>query len=562
MNPKRYYSDFLVIGSGIAGLAFAIKASRLGTVNIVTKKKDSDSNTNYAQGGIAAVLSSGDSVEDHMADTLRTGSDLCNTEAVKILVTEGPDRVRELMEWGTRFSIRIDSNGHKTLDLGREGGHSCNRIAHASDLTGQEIERALINKISTIDSIKIFENNTAIDLLTEHQLRFLSSEERRFNGAGTITCYGAYILDNSTGVVNIFNSKITILATGGVGQAYLHTTNPDIATGDGIAMAYRAGARIADMEFIQFHPTALYEEKQEGRSFLISEAVRGEGGILLNSRGKRFMEEEHPMKDLAPRDIVARAIDRELKTLGDKYVLLDITFKGLDFLRKRFPHIYEHCSEQGIDIAREPIPVVPAAHYLCGGIISDLYGRTSIKNLYVSGESSCTGVHGANRLASNSLLEGVVFSHRAYENISDTIDTIEKTSVPEYPDWSKEGTFDLEEWILIQHNLEDVKRLMWDYVGIVRSDLRLQRAYRRIILLDEEIQDFYKRSTVSSKLVELRNLATIAKLIIQGAMTRKESRGLHFNTDYPQPVADQKKNIILQSGFEPMITQISSQDFS
>jgi L-aspartate oxidase len=562
MNPRRYYSDFLIIGSGIAGLTFAIKASRLGTVNIVTKKKDSDSNTNYAQGGIAAVLSANDSIENHIADTLKTGSDLCNNEAVKILVTSGPDRVRELIEWGTRFSIKIDSSGHKTLDLGREGGHSFNRIAHASDLTGQEIERALLNKISTIDNIKIFEDNTAIDLLTEHQLRFLSSEEKRFNGAGTITCYGAYILENSTGIVNIFNSKITLLATGGVGQVYLHTTNPDIATGDGIAMAYRAGAHIADMEFIQFHPTALYEEQQEGRSFLISEAVRGEGGILLNSRGKRFMEKEHPMKDLAPRDIVARAIDRELKTLGDKYVLLDITSKGKDFLQKRFPHIYEHCIERGIDIAKQPIPVVPAAHYLCGGIISDLNGRTSIKNLYVSGESSCTGVHGANRLASNSLLEGVVFSHRAYENISSIKEKISEISIPEYPHWSKEGTFDLEEWILIQHNLEDVKRLMWDYVGIVRSDLRLQRAYRRIILLDEEIQDFYKRATVSPRLVELRNLATIAKLIIKGAMTRKESRGLHFNTDYPHPVEEQKRNIILQSGFEPSIMRITPQIFT
>lgn len=562
MNSTHFYSDFLVIGSGIAGLAFAIKVSEYGTVNIVTKKKDSDSNTNYAQGGIAAVISPDDSIENHIKDTLEVGANLANRRAVEILVNNGPDRVRELINWGTRFSNKIDKDGHKTLDLGREGGHSYNRIVHASDLTGQEIERALLNKISTIDNIKIFENSTAVDLLTEHQLRFLSSQERSFNGTGSITCYGAYILDNSTGVVNIFNSKITFLATGGVGQVYRHTTNPDIATGDGIAMAYRAGALIADMEFIQFHPTTLYEEKHDGRSFLISEAVRGEGGILVNSKGHRFMEQEHPMKDLAPRDIVARAIDRELKTLGDKFVFLDISFKKKDFLTHRFPQIYEQCLEKGIDIARDPIPVVPAAHYLCGGIISDLNGRTSIQNLYVSGESSCTGVHGANRLASNSLLEGIVFSHRASEHIYSTIDSINKVIIPEYPHWNKEGTFDLEEWILIQHNIEGVQRLMWDYVGIVRSNLRLQRAYRRILLLDEEIQDFYRRSTLLSRLVELRNLATIAKLIIEGAMTRKESRGLHYNTDYPNTIDNQKKHVILQSGMEPSMRDFEELTFS
>ncbi len=562
MNSSQFYSDFLIIGSGIAGLAFAINVSQYGSVNIVTKKKDSDSNTNYAQGGIAVVLSPDDSIEDHIKDTLEVGANLCNRRAVEILVSNGPDRVRELINWGTRFSSRTDTVGHKILDLGKEGGHSCNRIAHASDLTGQEIERALLNKISTIDNIKIFENSTAIDLLTEHQLRYLSSQERSFNGTDSITCYGAYILDNSTGVVNIFNSKITFLATGGVGQVYRHTTNPDIATGDGIAMAYRAGALIADMEFIQFHPTTLYEEKQDERSFLISEAVRGEGGILINSRGHRFMEHEHPMKDLAPRDIVARAIDRELKTLGDKFVLLDISFKDKDFLTQRFPQIYEQCLEKGYDITQEPIPVVPAAHYLCGGIISDLFGRTAIRNLYVSGESSCTGVHGANRLASNSLLEGVVFSHRAYEHICSSIDSIRKIAIPEYPHWNKEGTFDLEEWILIQHNVEGVQRLMWDYVGIVRSNLRLQRAFRRILLLDEEIQDFYRRSTISSRLVELRNLATIAKLIIQGAMSRKESRGLHYNTDYPFTIDNQKRHVILQSGMEPYMRDLEELSFS
>lgn len=333
------------------------------------------------------------------------------------------------------------------------------------------------------------------------------------------------------------------------GQVYLHTTNPEIATGDGITMAYRAGAFVADMEFYQFHPTSLYLEQRFGRSLLISEAVRGEGAILINSRGERFMEREHPLRDLAPRDIVARAIDMELKRLGESCVFLDITFKGRDFLESRFPHIFRECLKVGIDISTEPIPVVPAAHYLCGGVVSDVNGKTSIRNLFVIGESSCTGVHGANRLASNSLLEAVVFSNRAYEYLMHTID--EKIDIPEYPFWSKEGTFDLEEWILIQHNIDEVKRLMWDYVGIVRSNLRLQRAYRRILLLEEEINDYYMRSTISSRLVELRNLVTVAKLIIISAMNRKESRGLHYNTDYPKTREDQSINIILRSGYDP-----------
>ncbi len=544
MDSKRYYSDFLVIGSGIAGLTFAIKASRMGTVYIVTKKKDSDSNTNYAQGGIASVIAEGDRAEFHISDTLKAGAGLCREKAVDLLVRDGPERIRELMDWGTRFSTRTDQEGREILDLGREGGHSQNRIVHARDLTGAEVERALLNKIASLENIRIFEDHTAVDLLTEHQLRF--THPNKISKNQKTTCYGAYILENATGVVHLFNAKITMLASGGVGHVYLHTTNPDIATGDGIAMASRAGALIADMEFIQFHPTALYTEKQEGRSFLISEAVRGEGAILLNSRGEHFMEGVHPMKDLAPRDIVARAIDRELKRLGDKCVFLDISFKGRDFLERRFPHIYAHCLEEGIDISREPIPVVPAAHYLCGGIVSDLHGRTSIGNLYVSGEAACTGVHGANRLASNSLLEGIVFSHRAYLHVETYLrEKGKEIIIHEFPGWNKEGTFDLEEWILIQHNKEDVKRLMWDYVGIVRTNLRLQRAFRRINLLSEEIQDYYKRSTVSSQLIELRNIATIAQLIIKSAISRKESRGLHFNTDYPELVESMNRSTVI-----------------
>ena len=555
MNSKRYYSDFLVIGSGIAGLAFAIKASALGRVHIVTKKKDFDSNTNYAQGGIASVIAPGDTFEAHVEDTLKAGAGLCNRRAVEVLVANGPERVRELMEWGTRFSTVRDSSGNEVLDLGREGGHSRNRIVHATDLTGREIEMALLERIAENPRITVFEDHTAVDLLTEHQLQR--------EAPGAICCYGAYIIENSTGVVHTFNAAITLLASGGAGQVYQHTTNPEIATGDGIAMAYRAGALIADMEFIQFHPTALYVKNQQGRSFLISEAVRGEGAILLNARGERFMENVHPLKELAPRDIVARAIDMELKKSGERCVYLDISARDGDFLMRRFPYIYSHCLKRGIDMASQPIPVVPAAHYLCGGIVSDLAGRTSIRRLYVSGESACTGVHGANRLASNSLLEGVVFSHMAFEHIARTysgrLDTLER---PEFPGWNKEGTFDLEEWILIQHNMEDVKRLMWDYVGIVRSNLRLQRAWRRIRLLDEEIKDYYRRTTIHTQMVELRNLATVAKLIIRGAMTRRESRGLHYNTDFPEPLEEMRRNVVLVQGRDPEMRGLEGVSFA
>ncbi len=554
MGIEVFTSDFLVIGSGIAGLTFAIKASELGTVHIVTKKKDFDSNTNYAQGGIASVFDPHDSIEAHINDTLTAGAGLCNEKAVRILAESGPQRVQELMNWGVHFSTRQNPNGTVTLDLGREGGHSYNRIVHTKDLTGQEVERALLDEIALRKNIRVFENHTAVDLLTQHQLRLTGKLVNSYND---ITCYGAYILDNTTGVVHIFTAPYTLVATGGIGQIYLHTTNPDIATGDGIAMAYRAGALIADMEFIQFHPTSLYQQGQKDRAFLISEAVRGEGAILLNSRGERFMEKVHPLKELAPRDIVARAIDMELKRLGDQYVYLDISFKDKDFLSSRFPTIYNYCMEVGIDISKEPIPVVPAAHYLCGGIVSDLNGRTSINNLYVSGESACTGVHGANRLASNSLLEGIVFSHRAFCHIKEIFSPQHKDALPQFPQWDKKGTFDLEEWILIQHNIEDVKRVMWDYVGIVRSNRRLERAWRRITLLEEEIQDYYKRSTLTSRLIELRNLITTAKLVVQSALLRKESRGLHYNTNYPAQDESLNGSFIISSQQKPIFMKIS-----
>ncbi len=549
MNTKKYISDYLVIGSGIAGLSFAIKASAGGTVNLVTKKKESDSNTNYAQGGIAAVLAPDDSFRSHFDDTMNAGGGLCKREALEVMVKNGPERIKELINWGTRFSHKNETDESSELDLGKEGGHTHKRVAHAMDLTGKEIETALLNMISGIDNIKIFEDHTAVDLLTEHQLRAKTDSG--------INCYGAYILDNLTGEVHTFNSRITLLATGGAGQVYLHTTNPDIATGDGIAMAYRAGALIGDMEFIQFHPTSLYTKKKVGRSFLISEAVRGEGGILINSRGDKIMEKVHPMKDLAPRDIVARTIDSELKKTGDDCVFLDITSKKKEFLQKRFPAIYNYCLKQGIDISAEPIPVVPAAHYLCGGVITDINGRTNIRNLYVSGECACTGVHGANRLASNSLLEGVVFSHRSFLESSKYLEkNRNEIKIPGYPHWSKEGTFDLKEWILVNHNIDDVKRLMWDYVGIVRSDMRLEKAYRRILMLAEEIHDYYRKSTISSKIVELRNLATVAKLIIKCAMTRKDSIGLHYNIDHIKR-GESLTNVVLRSGSDPSLIDAS-----
>ncbi|HNW29237.1 MAG TPA: L-aspartate oxidase [Spirochaetota bacterium] len=549
MRPKKFKSDFLVIGSGIAGLAFAIKASRLGTVNIVTKKKDFDSNTNYAQGGIASVLSPEDSFDKHIDDTIKAGSGLGDRATIELLVRSGPERIQELMDWGTQFSEK-EGPGGRVLDLGREGGHSKNRIVHARDLTGQEVERALLKKVSEIKNIQLFEDHTGVDLLTEHQLKIKGTKRN------AIHCYGAYILDNTTGMVNTFNAKMTLLATGGVGQVYLHTTNPEIATGDGIAMAYRAGALIADMEFIQFHPTALYSPKQTGPCFLISEAVRGEGAVLVNKRGERFMENVHPLKDLAPRDIVARTIDMELKKHGVTNVYLDITSKSKKFLMQRFPHIYAQCLEEGIDMSREPVPVVPAAHYLCGGVVSDCDAKTSIENLYVSGESSCTGVHGANRLASNSLLEGIVFSHRAYLQAEEHLKTFDKKHViPEFPNWNKAGTFDLEEWVLVQHDIEDVKRLMWDYVGIVRSDKRLQKAHKRILMLAEDIHDYYKKSTISSRIVELRNLATVAKLIIRSALARRDSIGLHYNSDHPTPGA-KKVNVVLQADHEPRLMKL------
>ncbi len=520
----EFTSDFLVLGSGIAGLSFAIKASGLGTVTMVTKKEKSESNTNYAQGGIAAVLDKEDSFEDHIRDTLVCGGGLCREDTVRFVVSEGPDRIRELVQWGVDFtkSTNGSSSGY---DLGREGGHSKRRVIHAKDLTGREIERALHEKASQISNIRILENHIAVDLIRKSALNgTLSSTEPD-------RCLGAYVYDINNNEIHTFRARFVVLATGGSGKVYLITTNPDIATGDGIAMAYRAGAEISNMEFIQFHPTCLYHP--EAKSFLISEAVRGEGGILRLKDGTTFMEKYHPMESLAPRDIVAQAIDTELKISGDEYVLLDITHRGQDFIVDRFPGIYQKCLEYGIDITTDQIPVVPAAHYLCGGVDVNHYGQTNIERLFALGEVSCTGLHGANRLASNSLLEAVVYAHRAYIKIAELFAQNAQSDLS-IPPWDPRGATESDESVVVSHNWDEIRRCMWNYVGIVRSDKRLARAKRRIEMISHEIDEYYRNFLITKDLIELRNIATVANLILECAMMRKESRGLHYNIDYPE----------------------------
>ena len=510
-------TDFLVIGSGIAGLSYALKAAELGRVVIITKKSDSESSTNYAQGGIASVLGSDDSMERHAEDTLATGQGLCNKDVIDIVVKEGPGTIRQLIDWGCRFTLNENGN----FSLGREGGHSRNRIVHADDLTGREIEQALLDRVKEHPAVTLLENHIAVDLLTEHHVGVMKKTR-------DITCFGAYVLDVEKGIVETFLSGTTMLSSGGLGQVYLHTSNPDIATGDGVAMAFRAGAKVGNLEFMQFHPTTM--NLPDGTSFLISEAVRGYGGVIVDRSGAHLME-EHPMKDLAPRDVVARTIDRYLKNSGDECVYLDVTGFDADTTRKRFPHIYETCLHHGINMTKEPIPVVPAAHYMCGGVMTDSWGRTTISNLYAAGEVACTGLHGANRLASNSLLEAVVISNRAALAARENRKKL--SELPAIPDWNDRGTFDPDEWVVISHDRDNIRRLMWDFVGIVRNDFRLKRALTRISLIRDEIAKYYRRTKLSLELLELRNLSIVAWLIVISADHRKESRGLHYTTDYP-----------------------------
>lgn len=524
---KKHQSDFLIIGSGVAGLLFALNTARAGRVALVTKKEAMESNTNQAQGGIAAVFDSDDSFDLHIQDTLASGAGLCHPDVVNLVVKEGPRRIEALVSRGVSFS-RHSNAPSDGFDLGREGGHSRNRIVHTQDMTGREVERALLEQVRAHPNIDLFENHIAIDLITH--------STRMKRGLVTTTheehCCGAYVLDRKAQQVRSFVSRIVLLATGGAGKVYLYTSNPDIATGDGLAMAYRAGATLANLEFVQFHPTCLYHP--EARNFLISEAVRGEGGVLIDARGASFMERYDPAKELACRDVVARAIDTELKRSGDDSVFLDITGQDADFIRKRFPNLYENCLRFGIDMTRDPIPVVPAAHYMCGGVVTDTEGRTDILHLYAVGETACTGLHGANRLASNSLLEALVYAHRAARQAIRELQSGLLPDVPDPPDWDEVGTTDSDERIMVSQNWDEIRRFMWSYVGIVRSDKRLERARRRIELIQQEISDYYWNFKVTGDLIELRNLAMVAELIIRCASHRKESRGLHYNIHYPE----------------------------
>lgn len=523
--------DYLVLGSGIAGLSFALEVAAKGTVAVVTKKGRSESNTNYAQGGIASVLSPDDSFEAHVEDTLGAGAGLCHLDVVERVVRQGPQEIQRLVRWGVPFTPGADAE--IPFDLGQEGGHTRRRIVHATDMTGREVEKALLQRTKENPNITFFENHFAVDLLV------------RAGADRTSTCFGAYVL-TPEGRIEPFAAAFTCLATGGAGKVYLYTSNPDIACGDGLAMAYRAGAAVANLEFMQFHPTCLFHPV--AKNFLISEAVRGEGAILRLRTGETFMERYHAMGCLAPRDVVARAIDAEMKRRGDEYVLLDITHRPADFVRNRFPGIYEKCLKFGLDITTEAIPVVPAAHYLCGGVVVDDRGRTGISGLYAVGEVACTGLHGANRLASNSLLEALVYSDAASR------DCLEQRraspTLPPSPDpWDASGTTDSEEEVVVTQNWDEIRRFMWNYVGIVRSNKRLERARRRMDLLREEINEYYRNFRVTAPLLELRNLSLVADLMIRCAMTRAESRGLHYNLDFPTTDdAHWRKDTVLRRG--------------
>lgn len=536
-------TDFLVIGSGIAGLTYALKVAQEcpgKKVTILTKTQSDETNTKYAQGGIAGVWDADhDSFEKHIEDTLVAGDGLCNRHTVEIVVKEGVDRIKELIEWGAQFDKEPDGD----YKLGKEGGHSEFRILHHKDVTGKEMERALLAAIAKQKNIELISHCFVLDIITQHHLGYLVTKS-----TPDIECYGVYVLNLQTNKIEKILSSITLLATGGNGQVYRSTTNPAIATGDGVAMLYRAKGRIENMEFIQFHPTALYEPGVRGQSFLITEAVRGDGGILRNQNGEAFMERYDERKDLAPRDIVARAIDNEMKVNGTEYVYLDCRHFTKEKFVEHFPNIYDKCMSIGIDITQQMIPVAPAAHYSCGGIKTDEWARTSVKNLYAAGECASTGLHGANRLASNSLLEAMVFAHRAYKDAVANINHPQTHSLgsngSSIPDWKTDGTNAPKEMILITQSVKELKLLMSDYVGIVRNNERLHRAMKRLDLLFTETEELYKKTVVSPQLCELRNMITVAYLIVKSAEFRQESRGLHFNTDYPGK-SSMVQNIVL-----------------
>jgi L-aspartate oxidase len=512
--------DVLVIGSGASGLSLALRLANHARVAVISKTALTESNTLYAQGGISAVLDAEDSIESHIQDTLIAGAGLCDPDIVRLVVSHGKECIDWLLERGVPFTEIESENGGHQLHLTREGGHTHRRVVHAADATGLAVETSLEQHTRAHPNIEVFEHHNAIDLITA---RKLGGDEQRV--------LGAYVLDSRQHRVKTFRARCVVLASGGAGKVYLYTSNPDIATGDGIAMAWRAGARIANMEFIQFHPTCLFHP--HARSFLISEAVRGEGGRLILGDGSPFMQRFDPRGELAPRDIVARAIDHEMKRLGADCVFLDIAHQPAEFIKSHFPTIYARCLEFNIDITRQPIPVVPAAHYTCGGVLTDRDARTNIPGLYAVGEVACTGLHGANRMASNSLLECLVFAKQAAEDILKNLPS--QPAPPELPEWDESQVTDSDEEVVVAHNWDEIRRFMWDYVGIVRTDKRLQRALRRVELLKQEIADYYGHFRVTNDLLELRNLVIVAELIIRSALRRKESRGLHFTLDYPAP---------------------------
>jgi L-aspartate oxidase len=526
-------ADYLVIGSGLAGLYFALRAAEHGRVLIATKRAPADSNTNYAQGGVAGVLDPEDRLETHIEDTLRVGDGLCNRAVVESCLREGPEHI---LRFANELGVPFDRDPEGHFELGREGGHTARRIVHAKDMTGAAIHRALLARVlERSDRIQLLPDHLAIDLLTT----------AKYGGPNAV--FGAYLYDQTSGEVKTATARAVVMATGGAGKVYLYTTNPDVATGDGIAMSYRVGARIGNMEFFQFHPTCLYHPA--AKSFLISEALRGEGGILRLRDGTAFMHRYHEMKDLAPRDVVARAIDNELKRSGDDFVSLDMTHLKQDFLVERFPNIHQRCMELGIDMRRMPIPVVPAAHYCCGGVVVDQHGRSSVRNLYAIGEVSMTGLHGACRLASNSLLEAMVYAARAADDV--------KTAGSDRPShvapWYAGEATSSDEAVVVSHNWDEIRRLMWNYVGIVRTDRRLERAAQRIELIRSEIRDYYWNVRVNGDLLELRNLALVADLIVESARRRAESRGLHYTLDHPDHDPRLQRDTILARGDGPVV---------